>query len=90
MVVANAALRFSPPEEADTPADERSGLLGMLIPDDPNRTTAPTNMRSVWVLVEDGPREIEIEPGLSNGKFTEVLSGEIALGDQLVVEQLDE
>ncbi|MDJ0637819.1 MAG: efflux RND transporter periplasmic adaptor subunit [Paracoccaceae bacterium] len=90
MVVANAALRFSPPEEQDATSDERSGLLGMLIPDDPDRTTAATNMRTVWVLAADGPQEIEIEPGLSNGKFTEVLSGKIALGDQLVIEQLDE
>ena len=91
VVVPNAALRFSPPEDRDEGGSEdRSGLLGMLIPEGPDPTTRPTNMKTVWVLTADGAREVDIEPGLSDGKLTEILSGDIAPGDRVITEQPDE
>lgn len=90
LVVPNAALRFSPPEDTDkASSDDRSGLLGMLIPERPDHRLAPTNMRSLWVLSDEGPKEIEIEPGLSNGTLTEVLSGPLEPGDGVILEQLN-
>ena len=91
MVVPNAALRYAPPAETqdDDSSDDRSGLLGMLIPDGADLDVSPANDRTVWVLDTTGAREVAVTTGLSNGKVTEIMSGEIAVGDRMIVERIN-
>lgn len=40
----------------------------------------------IWVLGEDGnPRAVEIRYGITNGSLTEVVDGELAAGDRIIV-----
>ncbi|SDZ34302.1 HlyD family secretion protein [Jannaschia faecimaris] len=91
IVVPNAALRYAPPimPEKDDTSKERSGLLGMLIPDAPDAGLTRANDRTLWVLDDGAPREVEIVRGASDGKVTEILGGGIGQDDRIIVEQLD-
>ncbi|MBO6676607.1 MAG: efflux RND transporter periplasmic adaptor subunit [Rhizobiales bacterium] len=85
--VPNTALRYVPPA-APNDADERSGLLGMLIPDSgPDATVA--DARSVWVLREGEAVEIAVQTGLSNGVLTEIVEGAIEAGDMVITDRTD-
>jgi HlyD family secretion protein len=85
--VPNTALRYVPPAALNE-ADERSGLLGMLIPDSgPDANVA--DARSVWVLREGGAVEIAVQTGLSNGVLTEIVQGEIEAGDLVITDRTD-
>jgi HlyD family secretion protein len=85
--VPNTALRYVPPAALNE-ADERSGLLGMLIPDSgPDANVA--DARSVWVLREGEAVEIAVQTGLSNGVLTEIVQGEIEAGDLVITDRTD-
>ena len=92
LVVPNAALRYAPPIpiEKDTDSNERSGLLGILIPDAPDVGTMRADGGTVWVLGDAGPSEVAIISGASDGRVTEILSGDISDGDLLITEQFDD
>lgn len=90
LVVPNSALRFQPRFEADSEGGERSGLLGMLIPESEQTAFDPRAARTVWVLDADGlPAEVQIEVGGSDGRMTEIRGGPLDEGDEVIVEQLD-
>lgn len=72
----NAALRFVP-DAADLPAQYRETLskaIGM-------RTG---NTRILWVLSENGIRPVEVKLGMNDGIQTEIVSGDVKEGDELV------
>ena len=85
--VPNAALRYAPPAASADEAD-RSGLLGMLIPDG-GPDAAIGDARTVWVLQEGGPVELSLQTGLSNGVLTEVVAGDLKVGDPVVTDRID-
>jgi HlyD family secretion protein len=90
LIVPNAALRYVPPrdpgeERAD---DERSGLLGMLIPDAPEEAKA-ADAGTLWVLEAGVPREVTVRAGDSDGKVTEITGGELAEGDLVITGRID-
>ncbi|TNF64630.1 MAG: efflux RND transporter periplasmic adaptor subunit [Rhodobacteraceae bacterium] len=83
LLVPNAALRFSPPVEAED-ANDRSGLLGMLIPTrQPDRQGG--DMRTLWVLRGGQPSEIEVRVGETDGRHTRIREGALAPGDRVIV-----
>lgn len=70
--IANAALRFEMPE-ASVPQDiDYTGL-------------DPTNS-GAWVVTSEGKYErVSLEIGYSDGEFSEIRSGKLAVGDQVIV-----
>lgn len=89
LLVPNAALRFSPPETAE--ASTGSTLVGSLLPRPPSGTKARQRTTNggqprVWVLEADGPRPVEVTPGVSDGRRTEIIAGDIAAGFQVVTD----
>ena len=89
LVVPNAALRYAPPPVAGSEnEDERSGLLGMLIPDRPDEA-ARGNEKTLWVLKDGTAEEIAVQTGDTDGRITEILSGPIAQGDVVITDQND-
>jgi HlyD family secretion protein len=83
LLVPNAALRFAPPM-ADAHAKSR-GLVARLIPGPPTTKTRPVvaagnSAPQVWVKGENGPQAIAIKTGVSNGRYTEVLDGDLNAG----------
>lgn len=91
LIVPNAALRYRPAEEADAGDEaERSGLLGMLIPDMQQETDMAGSERTLWVPGDGGPREIEVEVGNTNGRLTEIVAGDVVEGQPVIVGELNE
>ncbi|SIS75703.1 HlyD family secretion protein [Roseivivax lentus] len=91
LTVPDAALRYAPPDaEADAAQSKnRSGLLGMLIPEAEDGRTGRADGRTVWVLDADGPREVPVTPGLSDGRVTQILDGALSAGDRVITDRLD-
>ena len=87
LTVPNAALRYAPPT-APVEEAERSGLLGMLIPDGHDARILGDD-RTLWVMLGEAPVEISVRAGESDGRMTEILEGELAVGDQVVVDRID-
>jgi HlyD family secretion protein len=78
--VPNLALRFVPPvDEA-----RRDGLL-VTRPGALRRDVAVGPANTVWVLRDGVPVEIRVVPGASDGRFTEIVEGDIDVGHQVIV-----
>lgn len=93
LLVPNAALRFSP-EAASGKQAKSGGILAALLPRPPRSVSvkAPRNGndkaggKRVWVLKDGQPTSVQIKTGLSNGRMTEVLGGELAPGMQVITD----
>ncbi len=94
LLVPNAALRFTPVANAAAgPSTSSASVVSRLVPRPPS-TGAPrragTNAaasRRVWVLRDGALAEVAVTPGLSDGRRTEIVGGELREGDAVIVEQ---
>ena len=91
MRVPSAALRFEPPQTAES-GDSRggSGLIGMIMPRRPSAASSEakaTDAPTVWVLRDGVATEVEVEAGASDGKLTAVRSDDLAEGDLVIIDQ---
>lgn len=91
VLVPNAALRFSPPPAG--PAAKRS-FASRLLPSPPAapaksvRTTGERRHQQVWTLRDGVPAAVEVTVGATDGRMTQVLSGDAAPGLEVIVEAL--
>jgi HlyD family secretion protein len=46
----------------------------------------PSDRKVIWKLVEGKPRPVPVKAGLTDGSITQILDGDIAPGDALVIE----
>ena len=76
MRVPNQALRYIPGRVVNTAAQT--------LPT-PTSTTPTSEGSSVWVLREGRPQAVSITPGLDDENFTEIVSGDIRLDDQVII-----
>jgi HlyD family secretion protein len=91
LLVSNHALRFLP-STGDTESRSTSFLPG---PPDSNQnanmeSSAALNNPRVWVVKEGRPSPISVTTGSTDGKFTEIRSGQVTPGMPLIVEVLKE
>lgn len=82
----NGALRFHPPKEQ--PQETRQGkptpVGGSRAPSAAGETRAPT--KTVWKQTATGELEaVLVQTGISDGLVTEILSGELREGDEVIV-----
>ena len=90
LLVPNAALRYTP-MDAQASGDQGS-FLSKLMPRLP-RQAAPRRRpekggaTQVWVLENGKPRPVSLQTGVSNGRYTEVLGGELKAGMAVIVAQ---
>lgn len=89
LVIPNAALRFTPASSSG--AKKETSLIASLLPRMPARDTQRKTSGSnggpkVWVLKEGVPSAVSIKTGLSNGRQTEVLEGELQPGTRIITE----
>jgi len=92
LLVANAALRFTPPQ-ANAPAQSGS-FISRLVPRPPSQPkqhngTSAASITQVWVLEQNAPRAVAIQTGVSNGRHTEIIGGELRAGMQVITEYQD-
>ena len=84
LLVPNAALRFTPPQAGAAPPSR--GLLARLLPGPPpeapktRRPVAKVGEAQVWVQGENGPQAVPLKIGVSNGRYSEVLGGDLPAG----------
>lgn len=89
LLVPNAALRYTP-AVADTTTSR--SFLSRLLPGPPrfrpsSRREEAGRARSVWLLRDGQPAQARVEVGPSDGRRTEVQSGELQPGQALIVDQ---
>lgn len=95
LLVPNAALRFTP--SASDSQQKAGGVTGALVPRGGRRrgggaeksaTLGRGARQTVYVKGEDGqPRAIEVTTGDTNGQMTEVLSGDLKAGMEVITGQ---
>jgi HlyD family secretion protein len=92
LLIPSAALRFSPPVQAQRGASR--GLLGMMLPRPPGMNAAPqpvvdTNKKQqkLWVLQNGQPTAIPVTIGASDDTMTQIVSG-IEPGTQVIVDTM--
>ena len=91
LLVPNAALRFTPPKRKKA-AKENRGLLGALLPHRPKRESSEKRQnvvlkgkqRLVWTLRKGKPAAVPVTVGVTDGRMTEVLAGNIKEGMSLL------
>ena len=86
LAVPNAALRFTPPHEA---APQEFSINKLFIPRMPRseRQQAPASdgARTLYVLENGQPKAITVHVGVSDGKETQIVSGELREGDAVIM-----
>jgi HlyD family secretion protein len=87
LTVPNAALRYAPAPEPKA-EDDRSGLLGMIIPQG-FEDAARADNRTLWVLRDGSPLEIAVRPGETDGRRTAILEGDLKPGDLVITDRVD-
>ena len=71
--VSNAALRFQP-------KDTESAETG--------KKEKPSSQPTLYVLSGDRPRPVQVGTGITDGNYTEILSGEVQAGDRAVISEV--
>ncbi|MES2046883.1 MAG: efflux RND transporter periplasmic adaptor subunit [Pseudomonadota bacterium] len=97
MLVPNTALRFTPSQNGKnaTKAAASSGIVAKLMPRGqtraPRRSAASgvntSGARQVWILRDGVPVAVSVKTGISNGKMTEIVSGDLQIGMQVITDQ---
>jgi HlyD family secretion protein len=96
ILVPAAAFRWSPPAaQVGAPSpDSKRGLVNSLMPGPPDRedkkvagfATTANQQQTLWVLREGKPEALVVTVGASNGRLTEVISGNIEPGMKVITE----
>jgi HlyD family secretion protein len=82
LLVPNAALRFTPPEDKGG-----GGFLGIFAPPDAiTQADVPGGARSAWVMRDGVLAQVPVEVGATDGQKTELLSGDLKEGDEVVTD----
>ena len=93
LLVPNAALRFTPPVASSEPAKNEGGIVSKLMPRMPRGparkagNVAPRAAEQhVYVLRDGQPVDVPVTVGASDGRHTEIVSGDLQAGTQVVLE----
>jgi HlyD family secretion protein len=95
LLVPNAALRFTPPVREKEASSSKGSLVSKLLPHPPRRPakraegrTADGRQPRVWMLRDGQLIAIAVTTGATDGAMTEVTSGDVEPGMELVVDTL--
>lgn len=88
LLVPNEALRYAPASSAQT--EKTGGFLSSMLPRPPSQqpkiiaNNASGTAKQIWVLQETKPVVIEVKTGLSNGRYTEIVGGDLQAGMSVI------
>jgi HlyD family secretion protein len=95
VLVPNVAMRFVPAAKGAAGSSRGGGLVGMLLPRPPgmndNKTEEPDTRKKeqqVWTVRAGQLASLSFTKGLSDGQQTEVVSGQVEPGMELVTEEV--
>jgi HlyD family secretion protein len=92
LLVPNAALRFSPATSSQRSPSTSGGLFGRMMPRPPapaQGPQVPTTMgkaQRVWILRDGQAMAVDITVGMTDGRMTEVTSGNLEPGTPVIVQ----
>jgi HlyD family secretion protein len=98
LLIPNAALRYTPAaNKGDASPPKGKSIVGSLIPHPPSpppRKPVPAagdkaGAQQIWVLRDGAPVAVQVTTGATNGRHTEILSGDIEPGMQVITEVLE-
>jgi len=81
--ITNAALRFRMTDRPAGGPGQASGAAGKA-----GGGTGEKKGPAIWVLEQGTPKRVGIAPGISDGTFTEIVSGDLKEGQLIIVESL--
>ena len=97
LLVPNSALRFEPTTTAAAPAaGAKTGIVASLTPRMPGRGDArrsaageasTATARQVWVLQDGIAVPVKVTPGISDGRMTEIVAGDLQAGMLVITDQ---
>ncbi len=93
LLVPSTALRFTPSAGASAPQSSKSGgLISSLMPKPPSNTTqksstSASSSRHVWVLRNGVAEAVPVTDGITDGRMTEITSGELQPGMLVITDQ---
>lgn len=91
LLVPNAALRYTPQDAMPASTSSRS-LVSRLVPTRPSRPRDVPEKpigksATVWVLEDGQPRPVSVQTGITNGRLTEIVQGDVAEGTPVIIAQ---
>ena len=89
LAIANEALRYQPPADKATGSFSITELFMPRFPRAPRgkRENSTDGLRSIYVLRGGIATEVKIKIGASDGKLTQVLSGDLKTGEEVITAQ---
>ncbi|MCF8160131.1 MAG: efflux RND transporter periplasmic adaptor subunit [Polaromonas sp.] len=90
LLVPNTALRFSPQTSAAA-APSGSNIMASVLPRMPRtgarKTATGGAAKQVWVLRDGAPVAVNVTPGISDGRMTEITGGDLLEGMAVITDQ---
>jgi len=90
LLVPNTALRFTPAKVTTAAAKSSGGIMSSMMPRmSPTRTKSASGgaAKQVWVLRNGVPEAVNVTPGISDGRMTEITDGALTEGLLVITEQ---
>jgi len=90
LLVPNTALRFTPQSNGNgTAAKSGSDIMASVMPRLPRASKKATGgtARQVWVLRDGAPVAVNVTPGISDGRMTEITGGDLLEGMPVITDQ---
>lgn len=95
LLIPNAALRFAPTAKDTTSRTNSGGLVGMLLPHPPGQQSKQADEpdtkkkeQQVWTVRNGELVPLSITKGLNDNQHTEVVSGQVEAGTELVTDEV--
>lgn len=90
LLVPNTALRFTP-QSSTTTAPSGSNIMSTVLPRMPRngarKTATGGAAKQVWVLQDGAPVAVNVTPGISDGRMTEITGGDLTEGMAVITDQ---
>ena len=89
LLVPNTALRFTP--QSNAAPQSNGGIMASVLPRMPRtgarKTATGGTARQVWVLKDGAPVAVNVTPGISDGRMTEITGGDLTEGMAVITDQ---
>lgn len=88
LLVPNTALRFSP-QSTSSAKTKGSNIMASVMPRIPRAAKKASGgaAKQVWVLRDGAPVAVNVTPGISDGRMTEITGGDLTEGMAVITEQ---
>ena len=88
LLVPNTALRFAP-QATPTATKSSSNIMSSMMPRMPRAAKKASGgaAKQVWVLQDGAPVAVNVTPGITDGRMTEITGGDLTEGMAVIIDQ---